>query len=110
MILEHVAQYPNLVIKAGAMFNTNLLGNCDFYMVNVIPVPQRFEDGIGKTRYQNVLYCFFTKIMIDTIDLFLIQCLVDLLIQVAGGFQIRTKRFFNDDTSPSLTLLELIRL
>src|SRR4026208_1931203 len=76
-------------------------------MVNVISVPQRFKDGIGKARDQNVLHCFFTQIMVNTIDLFLVQGFVDLFIQVARRLQISAKWLFDDDTSPALVFLEL---
>src|SRR6266498_4103037 len=48
--------------------------------------------------------------MVNTINLFLIQCFVDLFVQVTRGLQICTKWFFNNDTSPSPVLSELICL
>ena len=45
------------------------LGVCDLNVIDVLPVPQRLEDAVGKTKDQQVLHRLFAEIMIDAINL-----------------------------------------
>src|SRR5215831_14773729 len=70
-------------------------------MVDVAPVPERFEHTIGKAKHQHVLHCLFAKIMIDTIDLVLLKNMQHRLIQGACRVEITPKRFLDDDPAPA---------
>src|SRR5918993_3829386 len=108
MVLEHVAQHAHLVIKTGTMFYSHLLCHCDLHMVNVVPVPQGLENCISKTRDQNILNSFLTKIMIDAVDLSFVQCLVNLFIQTMSGSKVGAEWLFDDHTPPAICLIELV--
>ena len=69
MVLEHVAQYADAVIKTGTVFQADFFRYGDLNMVDVVAIPNRLEDSIGKAGEENVLYGFFAEIMVNAIDL-----------------------------------------
>lgn len=40
-------------------------------MVDVIPVPDRLKQGIGETESQDILYGFFTQVVVNAENLLL---------------------------------------
>ena len=50
-------------------------------MVNVIAVPERFEDAVGEAEDQDVLHRILTQVMVDAVDLLLFEHPVHLLVQ-----------------------------
>ncbi len=77
--MKNVTQYAHRVIKLATMLHTDLFCNGDLHMIDVIPIPQRLEDRIGKTRHEDILDRFLAQVMIDAIDLLLTEDLVDFL-------------------------------
>ena len=51
-------------------------------MIDVPAVPERFENGIGKSEHQYVLYGFLGEVVVDPKDLVFIEKFVDALIQI----------------------------
>ncbi|CRZ82898.1 Uncharacterised protein [Vibrio cholerae] len=51
------------------------------------------------------MHGFFTKVVVDTVDLMLFEVVVDFHIQILCRLQIVTKRFFDDQTLPALALI-----
>ena len=56
-------------------------GNGDLHMVNVLAIPDRLEDAIGKAENQQVLHRLFAEIMVDAVDLRLGEGAGDLVIE-----------------------------
>ena len=52
VILQHVSQRTRLVVVPASRSNTNVLRIGDLDMMNVIAIPQRFKNAIGKTSDQ----------------------------------------------------------
>ena len=50
-------------------------------MMDIVPIPQRFENAIGKTRDQEILNGFLSQVMIDAIDIFFIEILFKTKLQ-----------------------------
>src|SRR5262245_37401397 len=94
MILHHVAQCTALLVVTTTALDTYCFCNCYLHMVYIIAVPYWLKQRIGKTQRQNVLYGFFSKIMVYAIDLVLIKHLQQQHIQLMRTFQIVAKRFF----------------
>ncbi len=107
MVLEHVAQHADAVIKTRAMSNADCLSHCDLHMVNVGAIPDRLEDGVGKAGEQNILHSFLAEIMVNAIDLVFVECFVDLLIQSDCGCQVCAERFFKHHAPPASVLMQL---
>ena len=56
----------------------------DFYVVNVVPIPHRFEERIAKTKHDDILHGVFAEVVIDTVHLPLVKHAQDRGIQVLG--------------------------
>src|SRR5688572_13266285 len=90
------------------MLHADLFGNGDLNVINIIPIPERLKDRVGKTRDQNILHSLFAEIMVNTIDLVFVERLMDLFVQTAGRGKVCAERFFDDDAPPAVIFSELI--
>ena len=86
----------------------DLFGHRDLDRVDVIAVPQGFEDGVGKAREQDVLHGLFAQVMVDAIDLVFDDHFVQLQVEFPGGSQVGTEGLFDHDASPAAVFLELV--
>ena len=80
MILHHIAHSTRRVIISTATINRDGLGDGDLDIVDIMIIPKRLEQNIGKAHGHQVLYGFFTQIMVDTVDLPLIKVLGQNLV------------------------------
>lgn len=69
MILYHVAQGTRRFVEPAALLDTEVLDSCNFYVVDIVTIPERFEDTVGKTESQYILGRFLTEKMVDTVNL-----------------------------------------
>ena len=83
VVLHHVAQRAGLLVERPAAFHAQRLGGRDLHMVDVIPVPDRLKDAVGKAENQNVLYRLFAQVVVDAEDLVLVEDGVHLLVELA---------------------------
>ena len=66
------------------MPHANALGHGDLHVVDIVAVPQRLKDGVGKAEGQDILDRLLAQIVVDAVDLVLVEHGVDLLVEVAG--------------------------
>ena len=66
-------------------------------MIDVVAVPHRLENGVGKPQHENVLHGLLAQIVIDAVDLGLAKYGVHRVVQPASRLQVRAKGFFNHD-------------
>ena len=100
MILEHVPDDPRLLEVLAPRSYSYRLGNCDLHFLDVLTVPQRLEDRIGKTENENVLDSFLAEVVIDAIDLVLVQAIEDRAVQCPGGVETPAERLLDHDPIP----------
>ena len=73
VILHHISQCTGLFIIASPVFHPYRFRRRDLYMINIIAIPDGLKHGIGKTKSQYILYCFFTQVMINPEDLLFVK-------------------------------------
>ena len=66
-------------------------------MIDVLRVPQRFKQHVAKTHGHQVLHGFFTKVMINAVNLPLVEMRGQRCIQGARRFKIAAKGLFHDN-------------
>src|SRR5438270_685929 len=91
MVRHHVAQRAGRIIELAAMLDRERFRHSDLDMIDVISVPDRLEQAVGKPQHQNVLHRLLSEIMIDAVDLVLIEHLEQLMIERARGSKIGTE-------------------
>jgi hypothetical protein len=89
-----------MLIITSPMFHSKILGYSNGYTINISAIPQRLKQRIGKTKGQNVLDCFLSKIVIDPECLRFGKTIMQNLIDFPGGINIMTYRFFHDNSGP----------
>ena len=97
MILDHVPQGPGVVVVGPPVFDPDLLGHGDLHVVDVAPVPDRLEEGIGKAERQDVLHRLLAEVVVDPVDLGLVEEGGENLVQGPGGFQVPPEGLFHHD-------------
>lgn len=85
MIGNHVPKGTGPLIISPPLFHTYCLCSCDLHVVNILPVPDRFEDPVSETECNNVLYSFFAKVMVNPIDLLFMENFFNFLIEGTGS-------------------------
>jgi len=65
MVLDDIAYGADLLLKANACPDAKTLCHGDLHAVHMMPIPQRFQKGIGKPEIKQVLYGLLSEKMID---------------------------------------------
>ena len=66
MVLNHIPQCTCTIIETDAALESHRFGDSDLDMLDMLGVPQRFEQDIGKAQRQQILHRLFAEIMVDT--------------------------------------------
>ena len=101
MILNHVAQGAGLFVISAAAFDADGLGGRDLHEIHVTSIPQRLEDAIPETESQDVLYCLFTQVVIDSVDGVFVKDFVDGGVKRPRTGQIAAERLFHYQPPPA---------
>ena len=99
MVLEHIAQNTRFVVVSSASPHHHLFGNRDLNVIDVITIPDRFEDAVGETKHQHILNRFFPQVMVDSVNLILGKHPMQLGIQLLGRFKVGAKGLLNHKSS-----------
>ena len=58
MALDHIAQGPRSVVEFTPAFNAGNLSMRNLHMVDVVSVPQRLQQQVGKAEHKHILHGF----------------------------------------------------
>src|SRR5688572_32333784 len=65
MILHYVTDRSQLLIQTAAAFDTEGLRHGELHAPDVLAIPKRLEEGVGKTEVEQVLHRLLAEKMID---------------------------------------------
>ena len=100
--LDHVARGPAVpVVVTGTPIHASGFGVRDLHMVNVMAVPQGFQNHVGKAQHQQVLDRFLADVMIDPVYLLFFEARIEFVLQVAGRLQVVAEGLFDHHPSPA---------
>src|SRR5258707_934850 len=71
-------------------------------MINITSIPDRFKDAVCQAKDQDILYRFFTEVVIDTVNLFFFKASSNLAVELTSRCEIVSKGLFDDDARPTL--------
>ena len=100
MIGDHVGKRARPIVVIATQFHAKFLRDRNLHVIHVTPIPDRLENAVRKAKSQNVLYGFFSQVMVNAIDLIFLQNLSNFVIQGDGRRQIVSKRFFDHHPPP----------
>jgi len=101
MVRHHVAERAGLFIETAALFDADGFGRGDLHVVDVIAIPDRLEEAVGKSNCQDALDGFLAEKMIDAINLLFVPNLEQSCVQRLGGVDVVTERLLDDDAPPA---------
>src|SRR5690625_1749234 len=96
MILDHIANRSILFIKTSPASDSDILTHSDLNRVDIAAIPDRLENGIGKSLNKKVLHRLFSEIVIDPKNLFLVKFTGNDSIQFPCRIEIASKRLFDN--------------
>ena len=99
MVLHHVAHGTGLVIIAAAPAHTHGFGHGDLHTVDMLGVPQRLEQDIGKAHRHKVLDGFLAQIMVDPVDLAFFEMRGQHGVQHLGRGEVTPERLLYHDAA-----------
>ncbi len=102
VVLHHVAHRAGLVVIGAAPVHPHGFGHRDLDMVDVLGLPQRFEQDVGKADGHQVLDGFLAQVMVDPVDLRLGKVAGQRFVQRARAGQVAAKGFLQDDPAPGV--------
>src|SRR6476661_7286218 len=105
MVRDHVPKCPSRFVITGSAADAESFCNGDLHVVDEIAVPDRLENAVAEAEDQDVLNRFFSKIMVDPIDLPFAEQSQKIVVQLFSGFQVAAKGLFENEPSPIAVLL-----
>src|ERR1700692_1375049 len=102
MVRHHIAQGARLFVKRGAVFDSYRFSRGDLYTLDVVSVPHRFEQRIAEAEDEDVLYCFFAKIVVNAVHRFLVEYTVHHVIQCVRRLQVPPEGLFQNNSRPPM--------
>src|SRR5260370_8722577 len=103
--MNHVTYRPGLFIVITAPLDSDRFGICDLNVIDILPIPERFPNAVGKTKYQQILHGLFAEIVIDTINLIFFEDQSEFRIEFQSALQIMSERLLNYDPRPAFLRL-----
>ena len=97
VVLYHVAQGTGFFVVAGPGSDAFRFAHRDLHVIDVLVVPNRLEDAVGKPDDHQILNGFFPQIVIDAEDLRFVEHAPRHAVDGLGGGQIAADRFLDDD-------------
>ena len=94
MVCHHIAQGAGLFVERCAVFDSHRFSRGDLDIVDVIPVPHRFEERVAEAEDKDVLHCLFAKIVVNPVDGFLVEYATNNIIQRVRRFQVPPEGLF----------------
>ncbi len=105
VVLHDVAQRAGLLVVRTATFDADLLGNGDLHVVDVLAIPQRLEDAVGKAEDQQVLHGFLAEVMVDAVDLLFDEGRVQSCVELTRRCKVAPERLLDDRPNGGARLL-----
>ncbi len=97
MVLDHVAQLAGLVEVAPAALDADGFGDGDLHMGNVVLVPLRLEQAVGKAQGDEVLHRVLAQVMIDAVGAVFREEARHCIVHLAGRPQVMADGLFQHD-------------
>src|SRR5580692_7518670 len=73
MILNHIADRANSIIESPPALDSEVFGHSDLHALDMVAIPKRFQDCVGKSEEYQVVHRPLAKVMVDAEDSILIE-------------------------------------
>ncbi len=97
MVLDDVAHRPGLVVERAAALDAEILGHRDLHALDVIAIPERFQERVGEAEEQHVVHRPLAQVVVDAKDVRFVEVAVENPVQLLRRSEIVAERLFDDD-------------
>ena len=97
MILDHVSEHTGTIVIRAPALDADGFGNSELKVIDVVLVPERLENAVGKAKHQHVANGFFPQIVVDTENVCFVKSFQQDSVEIPRGCEIRPERFFDND-------------
>src|SRR6266446_1659081 len=99
MILDHVADSAGLVIEGASTLDSEVLSHRDLYAFDVIAIPKRLQERVGKTEEKHVMDWPLPQVMVDAEDSILIKRAEQNLVKILRRGEVPAEGLFDNNPS-----------
>ena len=97
MVHDDVTQRADRVVEVASILDAEVLGHRDLDALDVVPVPDRLEHRVREPQEEDLLEPHLPEEVVDPVDLRLVDVLVQLVGERAGGFEVVAEGLLHDD-------------
>ena len=97
MVDDDVAQRADRVVEVAAILDAEVLGHRDLDALDVVAVPDRLQHRVGEAEVEDLLEAHLPEVVVDPVQLRLVDVLVQLVGQLAGGGAVVAERLLDHD-------------
>src|SRR5215469_5289182 len=72
------------------------------FILDVVPIPYRFEQRIAEAENEDILDGLFAKVVVNPVYRFLLKYAVHHVIEYVRRFQVSPEGFFQNNSRPSM--------
>jgi len=65
VVLHHVPDAAGLVVELASTLDAEALGHRDLHALDVVPVPDRLEEGVSEPEDEKVLHRVLPQVVVD---------------------------------------------
>src|SRR5262249_57213978 len=94
----HVVDGSRLIVESTAPLDTEVLRHGDLHALDVLTVPERLQERVGKTEEQHVTHRSLAQVMIDAEDVVLVECSQQDAVEGPRGAQVVAERLLDNDS------------
>jgi hypothetical protein len=97
VILHDVTDRPRLIVEPAAALDAEALRHGDLDALDVVPVPNRLQEGIGKAKEEEILHRLLAEVMVDAKDRCLGEDRMQSVIQALCRGQVVPEGLFDHE-------------
>lgn len=101
MVLDHVAERPDVVVVVPATLDPDRLRHRDLHVVDAVPVPQGLEDRVREPEGEQVLDGLLAQVVVNPVDLSFVEVGMDSRVELSGGREVQPERLLDHESCPS---------
>ena len=95
-----------MFVVSGAVSDVEVFEDGDLDVVDVVAVPEWFEDGVSEAEDYEVLYGVFAEVVVDAEELVLVGAFVDGVVEEARRIEVGAEGFFDYEASDAVSFVE----
>ena len=99
VVLHHVPHGARLVVIAAAPADSHGLGHGDLDVIDILRVPQRFEQHVAEADGHQVLHRLLAEVMVDPVDLRLVEMLGQHGVERLRSAQVMPEGFLDHNAA-----------